>query len=96
MSSLMQFKGRIEAGKVGLRCFIVDCTGNYTEFYKGTNLPVLYEFFRKPCGMFGCWVVFRYLGEEHPADLSTPLNLTKLPVGAKRIDDEEGIKYWHS
>lgn len=53
--------------------------------------PKLYGFWRRPRGMFGCWVVFRYLGEEHVPDLSIPIQLEKLPRDAKPLP----LTLWH-
>lgn len=49
---------------------------------------------RKPCGMFGCWVVFRYNGKEHVPDLSVPISVFKLPRDAKPMSIENTIKTW--
>ena len=51
----------------------------------------LYGFWRKPLGMWGQWVVFRYNGEIHTPDLSIPLSLEVLPRDAKPIS----LEYWH-
>ena len=58
----------------------------------GQSHAKLYGFWRKPVGMWGCWVVFRYNGEEHVPDISIPLSLEKLPRDAKPLP----IEYWHS
>lgn len=104
MSSLMQFDGRINSKGVGLICMLDSGKSykerdegnphNAKEMIEGTNLPVLYEFFRKPVEMWGAWVVFRYLGEEHAPDLSIPLTLNELPRGATRIPDQAALRYW--
>ena len=57
--------------------------------------PRLYVAWRKPVGMFGCWVVFRYNGEEHVPDLSIPIALYKLPRDAKPLTDDQNSEYWH-
>ena len=62
----------------------------------GKQHPRLYVAWRKPVGMFGCWVVFRYNGEEHVPDLSVPISLYKLPRDAKPLSDSDNAKYWHS
>jgi len=67
-----------------------------TELIPGTNLPKLYRFYRRPAGMWGHWVVFRYNGEEHVPDLSCPLSMFKLPRDAKPLTDKESITYWKS
>ena len=53
--------------------------------------PKLYGFWRKPRGMFGCWVVFAYNGEKHVPDLSIPIQLQKLPHDAKELP----LEIWH-
>lgn len=58
--------------------------------------PPLYRIFRKPVGMWGCWVEFRYNGEIHVPDLSVPIRVEKLPRDAERLTDEEAAKYWFS
>jgi len=102
MSSLMQFNGRIEKGKVGLLFQLIKKDGykiiNTDEFQCscGKNHPNIYEAFRKPAGMFGCWVVFRYNGQENVPDLSIPIDIEVLPRGAKKLTQELAEKYWHS
>jgi hypothetical protein len=61
----------------------------------GGNHPILHTFVRKPAGMFGCWVEFRYNGEVHVPDLSCPFGLDKLPKGSKRMTQEESETSWH-
>lgn len=68
----------------------------YTELIPGTSQPVLYRVWRKPCGMFGPWVVFRYNGKKNVPDLSIPIPVFKLPNDAERLTNEETIAYWHS
>lgn len=64
----------------------------------GTTMrePKLYRIFRRPVGMFGCWVEFRYNGETHAPDLSVPIRVEKLPRDAVALTDEESVKYWMS
>lgn len=59
-----------------------------------TKVAKLYRIWRKPAGMFGCWVVFRYNGEEHVPDLSIPIGVDKLPRDAEPLTDEEAASYW--
>lgn len=59
-----------------------------------TIVSKLYRIWRKPCGMFGCWVVFRYNGEEHVPDLSVPIGVYKLPRDAEPLTDDEAAAYW--
>jgi hypothetical protein len=58
--------------------------------------PRIWTAWRKPCGMFGCWVVFRYNGEEHVPDLSVPIATFKLPRDAQPMPIAECIAYWKS
>ena len=62
----------------------------------GKTHPRIHIAIRKPAGTFGCWVVFRYNGEEHVPDLSTPVAVFKLPRDAKPLSDEESNRIWHS
>ena len=52
--------------------------------------------YRKPAGMFGCWVIFRYNGDEHVPDLSIPISVFRLPRDAKTLTDEQSSAIWHS
>ena len=51
---------------------------------------------RKPAGMFGCWVVFRYNGEEHVPGLSIPISVDRIPRGAVKQTVEASATIWHS
>lgn len=51
--------------------------------------------YRKPAGMWGCWVVFRYNGAEHVPDLSVPISVFRLPKDAKPLSDDDSSKIWH-
>lgn len=64
------------------------------EIRPGKFVPQLYRVWRKPVGMFGHFVVFRYLGEEHVPDLSVPIATFKLPRGAEALTPGEMLKYW--
>jgi hypothetical protein len=44
--------------------------------------------------MCGCWVVFRYNGEEHVPDLSVPISVDTLPRDARPMSIEDTIKTW--
>lgn len=57
-------------------------------------VPKLYRIWRKPAGMFGCWVVFRINGKEQVPDLSCPIGLPKLPRDAVALTDAEAIESW--
>lgn len=61
----------------------------------GKQHPRLYVAYRKPRGMFGCWVVFQWNGEEHVPDLSCPMAEFKIPRDATALDDETSNKRWH-
>lgn len=58
--------------------------------------PRMYVAFRKPCGMFGCWVQFRYNGEVNVPDLSIPITVKQYPKGAIRMSDVKSSRMWHS
>jgi len=60
----------------------------------GRPLPFIWIATRKPCGMLGCWVVFRYNGEEHVPDLSIPIRVERIPRGARKLSQEESLKIW--
>jgi hypothetical protein len=66
------------------------------ELIPGTPHPVLYRFYRRPAGMFGPWVVFRFHGREQVPDLSHPIALFRLPRGAERMTDTEARNHWAS
>jgi hypothetical protein len=98
MSSLLQFGGKVDPRKgVGL-VFALEEEGAsaYDCLDCGRRHERLYEAFRKPVGMFGHWVVFRYNGAEHVPDLSIPITVAELPRGARAMTNEECSKYWHS
>lgn len=62
----------------------------------GKTRPKLYRVFRRPVGILGCWVQFRYNGEIHVPDLSVPVSVFKLPRDARPLSDEEALAYWTS
>jgi len=103
MSSLMQFRGDVSNRGVGLQ-FILrakDAAWNdpplepvwcwVCEKYH----EQIYVAYRKPCGMMGPWVVFRYNGEKHVPDLSIPISTEILPRGARALSYRENSKAWH-
>lgn len=59
-----------------------------------TICPKLYAIYRRPIGMFGCWVVFRWNNAERVPDLSVPIHVAKLPRDAKPLSDSESTSYW--
>jgi hypothetical protein len=58
------------------------------------TVPKLYRIYRKPAGTFGCWVVFRWNGEEHIPDLSCPIDVQTLPRDATSLTHDEAAAYW--
>ena len=58
--------------------------------------PRLYRFYRRPKGMWGCWVVFQFNGRDQVPDLSCPMSLLTLPRDAKPLTDEESVAHWKS
>lgn len=107
MSSLMQFNGKVDRRGVHLQAYLMAkdpeqtwSLGKEVETYVcptcGREHSYIYIFIRKPKGMFGPWVVFRWNGEDHVPDLSCPMYLYKIPKDAKRLSEEESSKIWHS
>ena len=73
--------------------------GNRSDPFVGSDGKTYYRLwriYRKPAGMWGPWVVFRWLGEKHAPDLSVPISTFRLPRDAKRLTDEECEAYWKS
>jgi len=110
MSSLLQFNGQVQRKGVGLEMYLtrkVPVLGLGFEHFQdesveridcpqcGGKHEQLYRVWRKPVGMFGCWVVFRYNGKENVPDLSCPINVEKLPRGAEKLSAEDNAKAWH-
>jgi len=95
MSSLLQF-----TGKTGKRGVQLQFTRKDEPVYRcsicGGAHQRIYTAWRKPVGMFGCRVVFRYNGEEHVPDLSIPIEVDKLPRGARPRTLIESDRIWHS
>tara|TARA_R110000772_G_scaffold249530_2_gene363919 strand:+ start:66413 stop:66745 length:333 start_codon:yes stop_codon:yes gene_type:complete len=110
MSSLLQFNGEYSNKGVGLMGYLQEkVEGEILEapsetfICKECKMPhsKIYQFFRKPKGMFGNWVVFRYNKLDHVPDLSTPITFSKsrgekLPRDAKPLSEDYCSKYWHS
>ncbi len=61
-----------------------------------TTCAKLYRIWRKPAGMSGCWVQFRYNGEVHVPDLSVPIGTRTLPRDAEELTHQEAADYWFS
>ena len=105
MSSLLQFSGKVDRHK-GVRLqFVLERKEGYKTVDIGPKVlcdicgrlhSQIYTAWRKPAGMFGCWVVFRYLGEEHVPDLSIPIGVPSLPRGAKALSARDNDRAWHS
>lgn len=109
MSSLLQFNGTVDRRGVHLQAQKMpagypDNAGGYMEQPEvrftcpkcGREHGRIFEFIRKPKGMFGCWVVFRFNGKDQVPDLSCPLSLPKLPRDAKPMPDDRCAAVWHS
>jgi hypothetical protein len=111
MSSLLQFNGKVTQQGVHLEFYQVvknqpwavtkTQTGNTADtdgiyLPGGKWLPRIWTCVHKPCGMFGCWVVFEYNGEEQVPDLSCPIAIEKLPHDARPLATDECIARWQS
>lgn len=108
MSSLLQFGGEVSRAGVNLEAYQVspskrwpdsETLGDPVELVPctvcGNAHPGLHVFVRKPVGVLGCRVVFRWHGTEHVPDLSCPFGLFKLPRGSKACTDAESSERWH-
>lgn len=104
MTSLMQFQGTVSNRGVGLQ-FVLRQEG--ADWNAPPEEPVhcticgkdherIHVAYRKACGMWGPWVVFRYNGEKHVPDLSIPISVDRIPRGAQPLSDEENARVWHS
>jgi hypothetical protein len=51
---------------------------------------------RRPTGMFGPWVTFRFNGATHAPDLSIPISVFRLPRGTRPMSEVESSAVWHS
>ena len=106
MSSLLQHDGETRGNKVVLKMYLIveDKENLYghrpVETYPctacGKTHEVLYKVARRPVDMVGCWVRFRYNGAIHAPDLSIPIRVKKLPLGAERMTADAATAYWHS
>ena len=61
----------------------------------GKKLNRIWTAYRKPRGMFGCWVVFRINGTEQVPDLSCPIATFDLPRDVKPLPIAECIAAWN-
>lgn len=106
----MQFNGQVARKGVGLEMYLtrrVHPMPSLPDYYVdepiellacpqcGRQHEQLYRVWRKPAGMLGCWVVFRYNGKEHVPDLSCPLGVDKLPRGAEKLSPQDNAIAWH-
>lgn len=109
MSSLLQFGGDVRDGTVGLQFVLVrpsvpeDDTPystvdveTFTCRQCGREHSRIAVAYRRPVGMLGCWVIFRYLGKENVPDLSIPISVPAYPRGSRVLSDDESAKIWHS
>lgn len=109
MSSLLQFSGKISSRGVHLQALKMpegypnNARGYMEESEHRYYCPDchrwhdrIFTFARKPRGMFGCWIVFRWNGEDHVPDLSVPISLDKLPRDARPLSLLESSAIWHS
>jgi hypothetical protein len=82
-----------------LETWTIDCK-EYDEKHVcticGQLHPRIYVAFRKPLGMWGCWIKFQYNGEIEVPDLSIPITVKKYPKGAIRMSDVESSRMWHN
>ena len=108
MSSLLQFRGEVTRKGVVLEMYRTRENPRYSgsaicgDIIDEVMCPTcqktharLYKVTRKPLGMFGCWVVFRWNNETHVPDLSHPIAVFTLPKDAKPVSDEENATMWH-
>ncbi len=109
MNSLLQFRGDVQRGKVGLQFVLVrpsvpedDTPYSMVDVetficckcgQEHSRIAVAY---RRPVGMLGCWVVFRYLGKENVPNLSIPISVLTYPRGSRVLSNDESAKLWHS
>ncbi len=105
MSSLLQFSGDVSEKGIGLQFYLVHPG---VPWYN--SVPVvtyqcdrckerhdrIYVAYRKPVDMVGCWVRFRINGKLLAPDLSCPIAIDKVPLGATRLTDVQSSKIWHS
>ena len=105
MSSLSQFSGQTGRRGVRLEFILVDSTRDWRMSDVEPRVPCnicqkdhaqIRVAWRKPRGMSGCWVVFRYNGADHAPDLSVPINVEQLPRDAEPLSPEENSRSWHS
>ena len=59
-----------------------------------STVPRLYRVYRRPAGIWGAWIVFRYNGGTHVPDLSVPIAVHTLPRDASPLTNAEAAAYW--
>jgi len=111
VSSLMQFEGEMRKnsrgyGEVRLEFvrYVMDLTKSISDSYLdpkikcticGGEHPQIGVAYRRPRGMWGCWVQFQYLGKMQVPDLSVPIDVPRWPVGTRLLNQEENSRNWH-
>ena len=108
MSSLSQFSGEVTRKGVVLEMYRTRENPRYSgsaicgDIIEEVLCPTcqktharLYRATRKPLGMLGCWVIFRWNNKTHVPDLSCPIAVFTLPKDAKPVSDEENATMWH-
>jgi len=107
MTSLMQFQGDVGERGVQLEFIYapseVDRARNVFALGPdtvectvcGKEHDRIYVAWRKPRGTMGQFVVFRYNNNFHVPDLSLPIEVHKMPRGAKPLTNEETSQRWH-
>jgi hypothetical protein len=95
--------GRVEVRLEFVR-YVMDLTKSISDSYLDPKIkcticegehPQIGVAYRVPCGMCGCWVQFRYLGEIQVPDLSIPISVPRWPEGTKLLNQEENSRNWH-
>ena len=94
MSSLLQSPLRVE--RRGIEIYLIREKDSKDKNGKFVMRPPLYRIWRKPAGMWGCWVLIRLNGKEYPMDFSVPHTMYRLPRDAKPVSAEDADKYWSS
>lgn len=106
MSSLLQFDGEISEKGVRLEFvrYRLDIDKDIKECYLDPFVPChicmkehpqVGAAYRKPKGMLGQFVVFRYNGEDQVPDLSVPIDVEKWPKDTKMLNPIENSRLWH-
>lgn len=104
MSSLLQFDGNISSRGVQLQFYRMQNGKSYgspsLDMFSchkcGGEHELIGLAWRKPAGMFGPWVRFRYLGSTHAPDISGPIAVPAWPIGTVVQSPTESMRIWHS